>query len=86
MDASTTRQRGAKVTVLMVTVLAMLAASWVLVGVGFAFAFGESAEPPSTATVPEWAKYVCWVVAGVIAIAAIPTGVLLSRTPQRRAR
>ena len=78
--------RAARVAVFIVIVAGMLVAACLLVGAGFAFAFGEKPEPPSTAAWPSWVKYVCWVVAAFIAVAAVPTGLLVSRLtrPGRR--
>ena len=66
------------------TVVVVLAAACLLVGVGFAFAFGETPEPPRTDSSPSWAKYVCWGLAGLAVIAALPAGFLAARLFRRR--
>ena len=78
--------RGVRVAVFVVTVAVMLAVACLLVGLGFGFLAGEMPEPPSTATTPSWGKYVCWSLAGLTAVAALPTGLVLSRVVLRRAR
>lgn len=78
--------RAAGSVAFILTVVMMLAAAWVMVVVGFAFAYWETPEPPSTESSPSWVKYVCWGVSGLAAAAALPAGFLAARLVRRRCR
>ena len=71
--------RAARSVAFVLTLVGMLVAACLLVGIGFTFAFGETPEPPSAAATPSWAKYVCWALAALTAVAAIPAGRIAAR-------
>lgn len=77
--ASTTASAAAFAVVLM----AMWAGVCVLVGFGFALAFGEIPESPSAAAVPAWCKFVAFGLAVLVALASFPVAAKAARAVQR---